>query len=47
LNFKEKVVFVTGAAKGTGRATVVALPASGHKVIAADIGSGALKHRIV
>ena len=43
MNFKNKVVFVTGAVKGIERATIVALSASGYKVIATDIGSDALK----
>ena len=43
MNFKNKVVFVTGAVKGIERATIVALSAFGCKVVAADIDFDALK----
>ena len=41
---KDKTAFITGAAKGIGRATAVALSASGCQVILTDIDQSALDH---
>ena len=39
---KDKIAFITGAAKGIGRATAVALSASGCQTILTDIDKDAL-----
>lgn len=41
---KNKTAFITGAAKGIGRATAVALSSFGSKIIITDIDEGALEN---
>lgn len=42
-NFKDKVVVVTGAASGIGRATALAFAREGAKIVAADLNEEALE----